>query len=116
MNKNWYLAILLLFATGMSVIEVIAGIKGYEAETSTQLLWGITFFVLTICWVKEDAKIKNYQLPFDFGFLLYVLWPITFPWYLISTRGADGIILFMGFVLIYLGPWLNGLVAYVYST
>ena len=101
---------------GMAAVEILSALKGFEAESSTHLLWSITFLILTIFWVIEDSKMNNFEQPFEFCFLLYILWPVTFPWYLISTRGADGIIFFVGFISIYFGPWLSGLVAYVYFT
>lgn len=116
MRKSWYLVLLLLLSMGMASVETLSALKGFETESSTQLLWSITFLVLTIFWVMEDLKVNDFEKPFEFGFLLYILWPITFPWYLISTRGIDGIIFFVGFVSIYLGPWLSGLLAYVYFT
>ena len=114
MTKSIYLTLLLLFSAGMASVEIITGLKGYETEAKTQILWSLTFIVLTIFWLKEDAKINKFDIPFDMDFLLYLLWPITLPWYLISTRGADGIILFIGFLFLYIGPWLSGLVAYAY--
>ncbi len=99
---------------GMAGVEILSALKGFEVESSTHLLWCLTFLVLTIFWVIEDSKKIKFEQPFEFDFLLYILWPLTFPWYLISTRGADGILIFVGFISIYFGPWLSGVVTYVY--
>ena len=106
----------IILGTGMGIVEVISGLKEVEASDSTHVLWSIIFFVLVALWVREDSNRDGFDKPFDLGFLIYILWPITLPWYLISTRGADGIFMFLGIVLLFIGPWLAGIVAYVYFT
>ncbi len=98
----------------MGAIEVLLNLQGKVASGSTQSLWGLVFVVLSIMWVYADSKAHHVHKPFEFGFVAYALWPIAFPWYLVSTRNAEGIILFLGFLLLWLGPWLAGTVAYVY--
>ncbi|WP_428622455.1 hypothetical protein [Sedimenticola sp.] len=115
MNKeNSTLFTLLLIAIGMTIVEVLLNSKGEFAPDSTQSLWGLISLILTIIWAVADSETNNFDKPFDFGFLMYVFWPIALPYYLCKTRGADGLILFIGFIGIWLGPWLAGLVAYTY--
>jgi len=114
MHKIWYLVLLFVLTLGMTFVEVLSVLKGYEVQNSTVFLWKSSFLILTILWVKEDLKTNDFKQPFEFGFLLYILWPITFPWYLISTRKVKGSFLFLGFVLIFFFPWLSALITYVY--
>ena len=114
MNKAWYLVLLLILTLGMTFVEVLSVLKSYEVQNSTVFLWKISFFILTILWVKEDLKTKDFEQPFEFSFLLYILWPITFPWYLVSTRNFKGFVLFLGFLLIFFFPWLSALISYAY--
>lgn len=114
MNKAWYLVLLLILTLGMTFVEVLSVLKSYEVQNSTVFLWKISFFILTILWVKEDLKTKDFEQPFEFSFLLYILWPITFPWYLVSTRNIKGFVLFLGFLLIFFFPWLSALISYAY--
>ena len=87
-----------------------------EVSQTTNSIWGGIFILLTILWVYYDADRPDFKKPFDFGFLVYIFWPIALPWYLITTRGLEGILIFFGFISLWLGPWLAGLVAYVYYT
>ena len=112
--KHWYLLTLLFLVAGMSTVEIYAGLKGFEADTGTQLLWAFSSIFLVCFWVRSDAAENKFESPFELGFLIYILWPITIPWYLIATRGTDGIIMAIGFFSILFVPWLLGSVAYLY--
>lgn len=107
---------LLVLSLGMSALEVLLNLKGEAASDTTQSLWGFVFVVLSIMWVYADSKQRQFHKPFEFGFVAYVLWPLVFPWYLVTTRGLEGVVLFFGFLLLWWAPWLAGLVAYVYFT
>ena len=110
------LIIFALFSTSLVVgaAEVYLNSTGNFLTEQTQTLWGFIFVILSIMWATEDAKTQSFDKPFDFGFLMYIFWPIAFPYYLIATRKLDGLIYFSGFLAIWSGPWLAGLIAYVY--
>jgi len=105
---------LLLLSIAMGVVEFIMNAKGDVVSDSTQTLWGLLYVFLTIIWCLADAKEKKIERPFDAGLIMYLFWPILFPGYLIKTRGIEGLVYFIGFLSIWAGPWLTGLVAYVY--
>ena len=113
-KKNLIILALILFAIGIGTVEVLLNSKGEVVSDATQSLWGIIFIVLNIMWAIADTESNDFEKPFDFGFLMYIFWPIAFPYYLFATRGIEGIVLFIGFVSIWLGPWLAGIVAYTY--
>ncbi len=117
MNKSHYTIItLLILSLFLSKVEILLNIQEKELSSSTQAAWDVIFFISTIFWAYNDAGRKDFERPFDFGLFIYVFWPIVFPWYLIKTRGIEGILLFLGFIALWLCPWLSGLVAYVYFT
>ena len=99
----------------MGVLEVAANLKGEILSESTQRLWSIVFVILSIIWAYNDSTTKKFHKPFDFSFIAYILWPVVFPWYLISTRGIEGVVIFLGFLLLWSGPWFAGLVVYAYT-
>lgn len=113
--KNLYIVILVLISLGMGVVEVAMNGRGEVVSDTTQWLWGLVFIVLSILWAVDDAQSSHFEKPFDFDFLMYIFWPLAFPYYLLSTRKYEGIPLFLGFLMIGIGPWLAGLVAYVYG-
>ena len=97
---------LLALSVGMSALEVLLNLKGKVASDTTQSLWSVSFVILSIVWAYADSKQRQFHKPFEFVFLAYMLWPVVFPWYLVSTRGVEGVVLFLGFLLLWLVPWL----------
>jgi len=99
----------------MGFIEVRLNLQEEVVSDATQTLWAGVFVLLSIFWAYYDAEREDFDKPFDFGFLVYVFWPVAFPWYLIKTRGTEGVLVLIGFITLWLGPWFAGLLAYVYS-
>jgi len=63
------------------------------------LLFAIAFTWAAFVWIRMDAIRLGIKLPFDFGFFLFLLWPILGPWHIFQTRGFMGavwILLFIG--------------------
>ena len=114
--STFAILILLLLSMLLCVIEVMLNLQGKELLTSTQRIWDVVFFGLTLLWGYYDSERKDFDRPFDFGFFVYVFWPIAFPWYLIKTRGLEWIALYIGFIGLWIFPWVAGLVAYSYSS
>lgn len=113
-KKNVSIALLIFLAIGVGFAEVLLNSRGEVVSDATQSLWGFIFLIVTIVWATADSETNDFDRPFDFGFLLYIFWPVALPYYLISTRGIEGVVLLLGFMGIWLGPWLAGLVAYTY--
>lgn len=113
-KKHLTLITLIFLSICMGFVEVLLNARGDVVSDSTQTLWGGIFLILTIIWATADAEKSNFYKPHDFGFLMYIFWPIAMPYYLISTRGLEGVVVYVGFWGICLGPWLAGLVAYTY--
>lgn len=113
-KKNILISALIFLAIGMGVVEVMLNSRGEVVSDSTQTLWGVISLILSIMWATADASTNEFEKPFDFGFLMYIFWPVALPYYLVATRGIEGIVLFVGLISIWLGPWLAGLVAYTY--
>ncbi len=53
-------------------------------------------------------------MAFDMGLFLYVAWPLVLPYYLIKSRGAKGLLVITGFVAVYIGATLIGLILYIF--
>ena len=82
---------MLVLAVGMTLVEVVAALRNVYFPTNTQLLWGLFSILLSAAWATADARGRKFETPFEFGFLVYIFWPIVLPWYLIATRGLDGL-------------------------
>ena len=113
-RNDLYLYTLLVLAFGMTLVEIVVNLAGEVVSVYTQSLYGGVSLLLSILWAYNDAKRAGIHRPIDFGFFIYFFWPIALPWYLIRTRGLEGALVFSGFILLFFGPWLAGLVAYEY--
>jgi hypothetical protein len=62
----------------------------------------MTFFFLfapifaLVFWLQQDAKANKIGVVTDFGFFVYLTWPILMPWYVFKTRGKAGWRLILG--------------------
>jgi TM2 domain-containing membrane protein YozV len=113
-RRNLILLTLLILSASVGITEFYLNSIGEFLAERTQTIWGIICLLLTILWAVEDSKTQEFYKPFEFGFLMYIFWPIAFPYYLLSTRKFDGLIYIAGFLAIWSGPWFLGLVGYVY--
>lgn len=107
---------MLILSCLVTIVEVMLNLKGEVISLSAETTWGLIFLFLSIQWVNCDADRENFSKPFDFGFLVYIFWPIALPWYLISTRGIEGLLVYLGFIAVWLLPWISGLIAFAYFT
>lgn len=105
---------LLLMAAAMSFIEFQMNLEGEELSETIWGLWGFLYIVLVGTWVLYDGKSGDFDKPFDFGLFLYLFLPLLLPYYLVRTRGHEGIVTYLGFMAIYLLPEFSGLVSYAY--
>jgi len=115
-NKNLYVYTLIGLAVCMGTVEVLLNLQDKVVSDSTQTIWGFVCLVLTILWAYFDADRPDFEKPYDFGLFAYVFWPIALPWYLFTTRGVEGLVVYFGFMSLWLGPWIAGLIAYTYFT
>ena len=106
--------VLFVLATVYSFVQIILNINGMEASTSSETIWALIFATLVAMWANKEPLHKSFDAPFEFSAFVFFLWPLVLPYYLFKTRGSEGLVLFAGFVALYLAPFLCGLTAYVY--
>ncbi|MEP5765898.1 MAG: hypothetical protein ABJ308_14980 [Halieaceae bacterium] len=98
----------------MSYVEFQMNLEGEELSGMTWSLWGFLYVILVGTWVLYDSKSGNFERPFDFGLFLYLFLPFLLVYYLVKTRGHEGVVTYMGFIAIYLLPEFVGLISYAY--
>lgn len=118
LNKKRNITLYALFGLSIlvTIVEFLSNLKGNELSLLAQSSWAFVFFFLTFLWVYYDADRDDFEKPFDFGFFIYLFWPFVLPWYFITTRGSEGVLILLGLIFLWQSPWLAGLVAYVYFT
>lgn len=105
---------LLVMTIAMSYIEFLMNVDGDTLSQNIWGLWGFLNVVLVGTWVLYDNKSGNFEKPFDFGFFLYLFLPVLLLYYLIRTRGHEGVVTYLGFIAVYIAPEFLGLFAYAY--
>src|SRR5436190_22444026 len=64
-------------------------------------------------WLRTDSRRRGVLAVYDLGFFLYLAWPLIMPYYLVRTRGARGLLIMLGFVAVYIGAAIIGIVVSV---
>lgn len=75
----------------------------------------IVFYTLPIAlmiWVLWDAQSRRCTPCYDFGFFVYLGWLVAIPGYLVWTRGWRGLLVLIGFVVLFLLPLIAPVVAW----
>lgn len=101
------------FAYG--VVEILAALKEQVTSAGTDYLWSIVFAIVIALWTSNDAKQKGLYEPYEFSYFAFLFWPFVLPYHLVKTRGSEGFLMFLGALIIYVLPFLLGLVTWAYS-
>ncbi len=96
-----------------STLQVYLNVQQIEVSASTATLWMFVFAMLIAFWANKEPKQKEFEGTFEFPALVYFVWPIVMPYYLVKTRGLEGLVVYMGFIAIYFSPDIMGWVAYL---
>jgi hypothetical protein len=74
----------------MSLFALVYGFLGREPPPLMQMLLGLGPAVAVAAWLAADARHTRTVLAHDTGFLFYLTWPVSIPWYAVRTRGRRG--------------------------
>lgn len=59
------------------------------------------FLILVIMWIDIDSmEQKSIYRPYEYGYLVFMYWIPYLPYYFIKTRGAKGVLLLLGLILL----------------
>jgi hypothetical protein len=110
------LAWLFLITFLMAFAAAWMGLGGEGNLDHADRLWGFVVGVLVAWWVYSDRRARGVGMPWEFEAFVVFLWPIVVPYYLYRTRGWYGLVLGVGFWLLFLAPALLFAVTYTAST
>jgi hypothetical protein len=96
------------FANGAYLGAQLPFPEGITLIYAVGLLWA------TGWWLRTDSRRRGVLSVYDLGFFLYLAWPIVMPYYLLKTRGWNGLLVMLGFVGAYIGALLLGIVFSVF--
>ena len=112
-GQAWIIAGIISLSAVNALLGAIAASRGVLPSESTEMLWFVVFSILAGVWLKNDISSDGSetarQIP---HYALFLFWPLVLPYHLVRSRGAEGFVLFVGFVATYLAPWLTQLVSW----
>src|ERR1051325_4672081 len=80
-----------------AVTAAVYGALDIEPSSLMVLFFWFGPVFAVILWIQSDAKKNSIGTVLDLGFLIYITWPITIPWYVLKTRGRAGWRLLLAF-------------------
>ena len=101
---------LVLLSIAYSAVEIALALQGEYASDAADIIWVFCFAILVAFWTSNDARLRALDEPYEFSWLVFLLWPVLLPHHLYRSRGTQGLVTFLGFVAIQLAPFLSGLV------
>ena len=80
----------------------------YEVEPSplVVLIVQLAPLLAVIIWLQDDARLTKAVNVYDWGFLLWVAWPLLMPWYVVKTRGRRGWLLAFKLTALMFAPFI----------
>lgn len=115
-RSGTYLIGLIAGSVMVAAYEVLAYLHDAEPVNIVVSLWPAAFVVLLVLWLVEDSKsYPAIYKPFEYGFLVFVLWLPYLPYYLWRTRRFSGLLFLAGLVVLYFLGYLAQLAIYAAS-
>jgi hypothetical protein len=99
--------ILSQFAYGLYLGQQIEVPAAYSLLHWAAQLWIIGW------WLRADSRKRGVAGALDLGLFLSLAWPLIMPYYLVKTRGAKGLLVILGFIGVYVGAALVGIIVSV---
>ena len=104
---------LVIFAVVLSTIFSIYLLAGMSPSPTFEVVATFCSGFLLIYWMVADARQRGQVPCFDFGFLCYILFPLTLPWYCFWSRGWRGVLMLLLLVAIFLTPYVVSTVVWI---
>jgi hypothetical protein len=79
-----------LAAAFCSAIAVIYALSSAQPAPVVVLFTSLGPIVAVCAWLQKDARVTSVSSVHDWGFFLWLAWPLLIPWYAFKTRGRSG--------------------------
>jgi hypothetical protein len=84
--------------------------KGHEPPPVLSAIDSLGFLWIIGWWLRRDSRKRGIAWVYDMGLFLYYAWPFIMPYYLLKTRGRKGLLVILGFVGVYFGAGIVGVI------
>ena len=90
---------------------------GSAVPERAEFLWTLVFSVLVTWWSRVDGTEGAARAKWEWSALLmFFFWPVVLLYHLARSRGAEGLMLYLGFIAVYLAPYFVQLSVWAYGT
>ena len=97
-RKIWLIGSLVIVSTISAAVEGLYYQRDMPSSPAAADLAALVSSFLIALWIDVDSKGRpQVGRCFDYGFFVYVSWPLYLPWYLQRTRGGVGLLMYAGF-------------------
>ena len=94
-----------LVVLALPLVHALVGESPTELEV---IVAGYVPMIFVLLWMTDDAYRRRSTPCFDFGFLMWIFFPLTLLGYLVWTRGWWGLVVFAGMLAAIYVPWFVG--------
>jgi hypothetical protein len=102
-------ALLYLFVVIDQIAQgIYAGVEAEPPGAFTLMSWVALLWIVG-WWLRVDSRKRRVAWVHDMGLFLMMAWPFIMPYYLIKSRGARGLLIILGFVGVYIGATIIGI-------
>lgn len=98
-----------LTAVFCSLVAVLYAATASEPSPAVELFLSFGPLLAVIIWLQKDARRTGVGAVQDWGYFLFLAWPVVIPWYAFKTRGRAGWRLTAGLFGLILSAYIGGL-------
>lgn len=102
-------ALLYIFVVFTQVASGVYLARDVELPPSFALMYVLGFLWVIGWWLLKDSRERGVKWAFDMGLFLYIAWPFIMVYYLLKTRGAQGLFVILSFLGVYVGALMLGM-------
>jgi hypothetical protein len=106
-------ALLYTYVTLTQVAHGIYFASETESPPTFTLINSVGLLWIMGWWLLTDSRKRRIAWVYDMGLFLYIAWPFIMPYYLLKTRGANGLLLILAFIAVYIGSLVAGMGLYL---
>ena len=105
--QPWIIGGLVALSAAYSAVASYATSQGADVAESSRMVWFLVFSILVTLWSRNDKLYPVTRARGEYSYLLmFFFWPIVLLYHLVHSRGAEGLMLYLGFALTYMAPYL----------
>ena len=101
-RKTWWLVGYIAVCLVLAVYQVVLHLHHAQGSRDAELLATTVAALFLVLWIDADSRGRpEIYRPFEYGYLVLLLWLPYLPYYLWRTRKVRGLFEFAGLVLLF---------------